>query len=42
MWQEIIDLLDKNRPWLVAGNYNMVESLEDKKRGFGKILRELE
>lgn len=38
LWNELADLLDKNREWIVAGDFNMVEALQDRRGGSGRIL----
>lgn len=42
LWQELIVFLDKNRSWIVVGDYNMVETLEDRRGGSGNVLRGIE
>lgn len=42
LWNELSNSLDKRRPWVIARDYNMVESQGDKKGGTGKILRGVE
>lgn len=42
LWQELAGTLDKHRPWFFAGDLNMVESLDDRKGGSGRILQGVE
>lgn len=35
LWHKLTHLLDKNRPWVIAGDFNMVVSIGDRKGGSG-------
>lgn len=39
LWHELADSMDKHRQWMLAEDYNMVESIEDLKGGSGRVLR---
>lgn len=39
LWHELADNLDKNRQWIMAGDFNMVEESINRKGGSGRILR---
>lgn len=38
LWNELVDNIEKNRRWVVAGDFNMVEDTLDRKGGFGRVV----
>lgn len=38
LWHEIANLMDKNREWIVLGDFNMVEVALDRRGGSGTVL----
>lgn len=42
LWHELADTLDKSRSWILAGDFNMVESCTDHKGGSSAILNGIE
>lgn len=38
LWHELANTLDKSKTWILAGDFNMVECIFDRKGGLGKIL----
>lgn len=38
LWSELSETLDPSRPWVFAGDYNMIERPQDRKGGSGKLV----